>query len=200
MPYKGAVARVTGLGTPGAPSRAFRPRGRVLPSQGGRHNRSLILQELLRNGPQTRADLARATQLTAATVGNFVATLLEEGIIEERGRRSTGKGKPGTLLGILPHARHIVCLDLSDQSQFVGGMVDLTGDVVARSTVPRRGRTGDAAVRLVAQLIATLLAQTERPVLGVGIGSPAWCSPTGLVRQSPNLHWHGVSPGGRPSR
>src|SRR5919106_750824 len=173
MPYKGAVARVTGLGTPGAPSRAFRPRGKVLPSHGRRHNRSLILQELLRNGPQTRADLARATQLTAATVGNFVATLLEEGIIEERGRRSTGKGKPGTLLGILPHARHIVCLDLSDQSQFVGGVVDLTGDVVA-------------------QLIATLLAQTNQPVLGVGIGSPGVVSPDGVVRQSPNLHWHDI--------
>jgi predicted NBD/HSP70 family sugar kinase len=192
MLYKGAVARVTGLGTSGAPSRAFRPRGKVLPSHGRRHNRSLILQEFLRNGPQTRADLARATQLTAATVGTFVATLLEEGIIEERGRRSSGTGKPGTLLRILPDARHTVCLDLSDQSQFVGGVVDLTGNVVARSTVSRRGRTGDAAVRLVAQLISTLLAQTDRPVLGIGIGSPGVVSPEGVVRQSPNLHWHDI--------
>jgi predicted NBD/HSP70 family sugar kinase len=85
-----------------------------------------------------------------------------------------------------------VCLDLSDQSQFVGGVVDLTGEVLARGTLPRRGRTGDAAVRLVAELIAILLAQTERPVLGVGIGSPGVVSPDGVVRQSPNLHWHDV--------
>lgn len=192
MPYKETVARVTELGTW---SRAFRHTGKMLPGHGRRHNRALILDELRRHGPQSRADLARATQLTAATVGDFVTDLMEEGIVEERGRRSTGTGKPGTLLGIVADARHTVCLDLSDQSRFVGGVVNLVGDVVERRTLARRGRTGDAAVRLVAELTTDLLSLTSGSVVGVGIGSPGVVLPGGVVQASSNLHWQGTTLG-----
>jgi predicted NBD/HSP70 family sugar kinase len=184
------VARGTELGAQG---RTFRHRGKVLPGHGRRHNRGLILHELLRHGPQSRADLARATQLTAATVGDFVADLLEEGLVEERGRRSTGAGKPGTLLRIVDDARHTVCLDLSDQSQFAGGVVNLVGVVVERRTLARRGRTGDAAVRLVAELAADLLSLTEGLVVGIGIGSPGVVFPDGVVQESSNLRWRDAS-------
>jgi predicted NBD/HSP70 family sugar kinase len=184
---------VAGVDELGTPSRTFRPRGKVLPEHGRRHNRGLILQELLRHGPLSRAELARATQLTAATVGDFVGDLLAEGIVEERGRRSTGTGKPGTLLGIIADARHTVCLDLSDRTRFVGGVVNLVGTVVERRTLPRRGRTGDAAVGLVAELIEALVASTERPVVGIGIGSPGVVFPDGVVQESSNLRWHDAS-------
>ncbi len=175
------------------PSRAFRPRGKVLPGHGRQHNRSLILQQLLHNGPQSRADLARATQLTAATVGDLVGDLRREGIIEEHGRRSTGPGKPGTLLRIVPNARLTVGLDLSDRNQFVGGVVNLVGEVVQRHEVARRDRTGAEAVGLVAELVEALLARTEGPVVGIGIGSPGVVFPDGVVQESSNLHWHGTA-------
>jgi predicted NBD/HSP70 family sugar kinase len=187
MPYKATVVRVTQLGALG---RTFPHRRKVLPGHGRRHNRGLILHQLLRYGPQSRADLARATQLTAATVGQFVTDLLDEGIVEERGRRSTGMGKPGTLLHVVADARTVVCLDLSDQSRFVGGVVNLVGDVGQRRTVARRGRTGDAAVRLVAELTNTLLSQTTGPVIGIGIGSPGVVFADGVVQDASNLRWH----------
>jgi predicted NBD/HSP70 family sugar kinase len=161
----------------------------VLPGDGRRHNRGLILHELRRQGPQSRADLARVTQLTPATVGDYIADLLAEGIVEESGRRSAGTGKPGTLLRIVADARHTVGVDLSDQSRFVGGVVNLAGVVVARRTLARRGRTGEAAVRLVAALTADLLAAAEAPVVGVGIGSPGVVFPEGVVQESSNLRW-----------
>lgn len=148
---------------------------------------------LLRDGPLARADIARATSLTAATIGHLVSNLLEEGIVEERGRRLTGTGKPATLLGIVADARHVVCLDLSDPSGFVGGVVNLTGEVVARRSAERHGRTGDAAVTLTAELAADLLAATEQPVLGVGVGSPGVVFAGGVVHESSNLGWHSVS-------
>lgn len=187
MPYIGTVVRVTEVGALG---RAFPHRRKVLPGHGRRHNRGLVLHELLRHGPQSRADLARATQLTAATVGDLVTNLLDEGLVEERGRRSAGPGKPGTLLHVVPNARQVVCLDLSDETRFLGAVVNLVGGIVERRTLARRGRTGDAAVRLVADLTDDLLADTTGPVLGIGIGSPGVVSPEGVVRQSSNLDWH----------
>ena len=189
MLYKETVAHVTEQGSSG---RTFRHRGKVLPGHGRRHNRALILDELRSNGPQSRADLARVTQLTAATVGAFVNGLLDEGVVEERGRRSAGTGKPATLLQIVPDARHTLGLDLADERRFVGGVVNLVGDVVERRTLARRGRTGDAAVRLAAELVADLRARTDRPVVGVGIGSPGVVFPEGVVQESSNLRWHGT--------
>jgi predicted NBD/HSP70 family sugar kinase len=147
----------------------------------------------MREGPLARADIARATKLTAATVGQLVGSLLDEGIVEERGRRSAGTGKPGTLLRIVPDARHVICLDLSDHNCFVGGVVNLAGEVVARRQAARRGRTDDAAVRLVAELAGKLLADTEEPVLGVGVGTPGIVFPGGVVQESSNLRWHHVT-------
>lgn len=170
----------------------FRPAGKVVPEDARRHNRSLVLQQLLRHGPMARADLARATKLTPATVGDLVGNLLDEGIAEELGRRMTGTGKPATLLGIVSDARHVVCLDLSDQSRLVGAVVSLTGTVVTRRTVPRRSRVGAGLVSLVADLAGKLIADTDRPVLGVGIGTPGVVFPGGIVHESANLHWHGV--------
>jgi predicted NBD/HSP70 family sugar kinase len=171
----------------------------VLPGHGRRHNRALILDEL-RQGPHSRADLARATQLTAATVGALVGGLLDEGIVEERGRRSAGTGKPATLLQIVPDARHVVGLDLSDARRFAGGVVNLVGDVVERRTVARRRRTGDAAVRLAAELVADLRGRTGRPVVGVGIGSPGVVFPEGVVQESSNLRWRDTPLAGEVGR
>jgi predicted NBD/HSP70 family sugar kinase len=164
----------------------------VVPEDARRHNRSLVLQQLLRHGPMARADLARATKLTPATVGDLVGNLLEEGIAEELGRRMTGTGKPATLLGIVSDARHVVCLDLSDQSRLVGAVVSLTGTIVTRRTAPRRSRVGAGLVSLVADLAGKLIADTDRPVLGVGIGTPGVVFPGGIVHESANLQWHGV--------
>lgn len=169
---------------------SFRPGGKVLPGDARRHNRGLVLQRLLRHGPLSRADLARATSLTAATVGALVGDLLDAGIVAERGRRSTGTGKPGTLLEIEADARHVVCLDLSDHSRFVGALVNLNGEVVSRRSAARRGRIGPSAAQLVADLATELLNATDQPVLGVGVGSPGVVYPGGIVQEASNLQWH----------
>ena len=173
------------------PPNAFRSGGKALPGDARRHNRGLVLRRLLRDGPHSRADLARVTGLTAPTVGALVADLLDDGLVAERGRRAGGTGKPATLLEIVADARQVVCLDLSDHSRFVGGIVNLTGGVTARRDVARGGRTGAAAGRLVAELAADLLATTtDRAVLGVGVGTPGIVYPGGVVQEASNLGWH----------
>ena len=71
-------------------------------------------------------------------------------------------------------------------------MLDLFGTVVARHRVPLEERTGEDAVDLVVELTAALLATAERPVLGIGIGSPGVVDTEGVVLSAPNLGWHDV--------
>ena len=47
-------------------------RHKVLPEHARAHNRTLVLQTLLDEGPSSRADLARATALTRVTVSDLV--------------------------------------------------------------------------------------------------------------------------------
>jgi len=186
---------VAGVTPPGAVQNsamrgAFRSGGKALPGDARRHNRGLVLGQLLHHGPHSRADLARVTHLTGATVGALVAHLLDEGLVVERGRRSAGTGKPATLLEVVPDARHAVCLDLSDHDRFAGGLVNLTGQISERRSLEREGRTGAAAGSLVAELATALLAGTDKPVLGVGVGSPGIVFPGGVVQEASNLGWH----------
>jgi predicted NBD/HSP70 family sugar kinase len=171
--------------------RQLRPTAKALPVQAREHNRSLVLQSLYRDGARSRADLARLTGLTRVTISDLVADLITDGLINELGTRSGARvGKPATLLGFEPDASHIVTLDLSDESKFHGAVLDLSGNVKSRASRRREGRRGAAATALAAELAGQLAGQAERPVLGIGVGTPGVVDHAGgRVLDAPNLGW-----------
>ena len=70
--------------TPHTPvGRPLRPRGKLLQEDARRHHRSLLLQQLFREGPASRADLARSSGLTRVTVSDLVGEMLTEGLLAE---------------------------------------------------------------------------------------------------------------------
>jgi predicted NBD/HSP70 family sugar kinase len=175
---------------PASHAARLRPSSRLLPSQARVHNRSVVLGTLFHNGPASRADLARATGLTPVTISDLVSSLMVEGLVEELGQQAgTRVGKPATLVGMRSHAHLVVAVDLSDVGEVRGTLVDLSGAVVAHRTVSEGTPTGDAAVERVADLCTELLAAADRPVLGVGIGSPGIVDAHGVVAEAPNLGW-----------
>ena len=200
IPNAGADVLTAPFG--GAPiftrARALRPTGKVLPEHARSHNRSLVLQTLYTSGAQSRADVARETGLTRVTISDLVAGLIAEGLVIELGQREDARpGKPATLLDVDRAAFHIVGVDLSEHQRFLGAVVDLDGGIVSRAEVALDGATGDAAVALVTDLVRRLLASTDTPVLGIGVGSPGVVDPLGVVRSAPNLGWTDVDLQGR---
>jgi predicted NBD/HSP70 family sugar kinase len=172
-------------------ARRGRSRRKAGPGDARRHNRALVLRTVFRQGPLSRADLARVTHLTRVTTSDLAAELLAEGLVEELGTRiDQGVGKPATLLGVVPDARLTITLDLSDDERFRAALVDLAGKVLDRRTAERDGRTGAAAVEMALALAADLAAAADRPLLGVGVGSPGVVDPAGTVLEAPNLGWH----------
>jgi len=177
----------------GVRPRPLRPIGKLLAEDTRRHHRSLILQHLFAEGPASRADLARTTGLTRVTVSDLVGGLIEDGLLGELGVPAESKvGKPPTLVGLLADAAHIVALDLSPDDRMTGAVVDLLGQVKKRAEVPRGGACGEAAVGLAVGLAEQLRAATERPVLGVGVGTPGVVDGQGVVLDAHNLHWAGI--------
>jgi predicted NBD/HSP70 family sugar kinase len=172
-------------------ARRGRSRRKAGPGDARRHNRALVLRTVFRQGPLSRADLARVTHLTRVTTSDLAAELLAEGLVEELGTRvDQGVGKPATLLGVVPDARLTITLDLSDDEHFRAALVDLAGKVLDRRTADRDGRTGAAAVDIARALALDLATAADRPLLGVGVGSPGVVDPAGIVLEAPNRGWH----------
>ena len=70
-----------------------------------------------------------------------------------------------------------------------GAVVNLAGTVQARHEVHVDGAEGERAVELVLALASQLMTMTDRPVLGVGVGSPGVVDANGTVVDAPNLAW-----------
>src|SRR4051812_26254048 len=170
--------------------RQLRPRGKLLQEDARRHHRSLLLQQLFRGGPASRADLARTTGLTRVTVSDLVGELVSDGLVEELGAPAESRvGKPPTLVGLAADSAHIVGIDLSAEDRMTGAVLNLLGQVQHRHEVAVVGAKGADAVTLVHRLVAELIAMSHRPVLGIGVGSPGVVDAGGTVIDAPNLGW-----------
>jgi len=156
------------------------------------HNTSsrLVLRTIYELNPISRAEVSRTTGLTAPTVSEAVADLLEQGLIEETGLGSSTGGKRPTLLQVQSNSHHLIGLDLA-KVDFRGAIINLRGEIQQRSEVPLSGRRGEAALALVFELLDGLVASANRPLLGIGIGAPGLINAAnGIIRKAVNVEWH----------
>ncbi|HRW09402.1 MAG TPA: ROK family transcriptional regulator [Caldilineaceae bacterium] len=169
--------------------------GKATHAQTRRHNNRLVLQTVYDQSPLSRADVARATNLTATTVSTVVGELLEEGLIQELGAVSTDRGKPPTLISLNKDARHIIALDLS-RKIFQGSILNLRGEILLQRYIPLENRSGKEALAVVHTLLQDLLQESTTPLLGIGIGAPGIIDPNNsVIRQAANLGWYNLELG-----
>lgn len=154
-----------------------------------RHNTNLTLKTIYQQVSISRADIARATNLTRTTVSDIVAELLDEGLVAEIGMGSSQGGKPPIQVSLVEDARHLICLDLRKDLTYAAA-VNLRGQVVARRRLPLQQRMGDQALQVVYQLLDELVETAKAPLLGIGIGTPGVVdTQRGIVRQAVNRGW-----------
>ena len=153
------------------------------------YNSQLVLKTIYDRAPLSRADVARLTHLTRTTVSDVVAELLEKGLVEEIGHGPSGGGRSPILLSVVRDARRLITIDLGND-EFRGAMVNLRGELRQTISRPIPSGGGDAALALVYELIDGLVAVAERPLLGIGIGTPGLVDTTsGRVVRAVNLEW-----------
>lgn len=158
-----------------------------------RHNRALITRLLYQHPELTRSELARASGLTPPTVSALVAELETDGLVIDLGARVDGRvGKPATVVQLAQHGKHIVCADLSHPAGVAGAVLDLRGNVVHRASRSLSAHTGQAAIDVLIELLDELARATDRPLLGLGVGSPGVVDENGHIRLAVHLDWHDV--------
>lgn len=156
------------------------------------HNRRLILNRIYHQGDISRADIARATSLTRTTVSQIVNNLIDDGLIKEIGHGPSEGGKPPMLLSLIDDSRHVIGVDLAN-NDFLGGVIDLRGRIVHRTTISTHERHGSMALEHVYQLIDGLLSNEKTKIAGIGIGTPGLINAhQGLIRKAVNLEWQNL--------
>ncbi|MEX0700168.1 MAG: ROK family transcriptional regulator [Acidimicrobiia bacterium] len=160
-------------------------------------NRALVFQLIRREGPISRAEIARATGLTQVTVGTITSELMAHGLVGEGDQAKSTGGRPATLLHLVPQSYFAIGAKVME-SHVVGAVTDLEGDAVAEVDVAIEGLSSnpnnvvDAIARLVDQLVARAGIPRNK-VLGIGIGLAGVVDArAGICRYSPFLGWHDV--------
>jgi predicted NBD/HSP70 family sugar kinase len=154
-----------------------------------RSNERLVLRTIYEDGPLSRADVARATELTRTTVSDLVEGLLDDGLVAEAGTGPSTGGKAPILLRVPADARQLIGIDV-DRDRLSGVVIDLRGEVYARETRHIGDHDGGAALRELEALVLHLMEAADRPLVGVGVGTPGLIdTATGTVRWAVGLDW-----------
>ena len=153
------------------------------------HNRDLVLKTIFDHDAISRAEIARLTKLTRATVSDMVASLIEEGLVEEVGYGESIGGKAPILLSLVADSRYLIGLNLA-QDKFIGSVVNLRGEIKETVEFPVNGSDGEQALQLVYQILDKLTKHNWRPLVGIGVGTPGLVNTQeGIVVNAVNLDW-----------
>jgi len=170
-------------------------------------NRRLVIQALRKRGVASRAELARATDLSRSTISTIVGDLIETGLAVERDGQPEGEahaGRPGVMVALDPSAGLALAIDFGHRHLRVA-VSDLSHTVLAERwrelDVDQSASEGlSEAAKFVDEVLAEAGVERGR-VIGAVMGLPAPINRmTGTVQDSSILPgWVGVDAAGEAS-
>ena len=136
-----------------------------------------ILELIRRNGPITRADISKTTDLNIVTVSNYINAYINEGLVVEGGMEASSGGRKPALVKLNETHGYAIGLDLghmgSEGAKMIGIVTDLSGKIITRVEAKRAKDSMDKIIDKSFDLIVELINKKEvnkDKVKGVGIG------------------------------
>jgi N-acetylglucosamine repressor len=158
-------------------------------------NRSHVLNAIKTYGPIGRAEIARRTRLSPATVTSISANLISQNLVLEKSAGDSSGGRPPILLVINPTGGYVIGIKLTE-SHAVCALTDLEAMIIAKSSMQLSGHDPAQVVDDLAEMILSFIRQqkiTKKQLLGVGVGLAGIIdAEKGILRQSPIYGWENV--------
>ena len=158
-------------------------------------NRSTILNTIKTHGAIPRAEIARLTGLSPATVSGIVTELIQENLVFEKETGDSSGGRRPIMLAINPHGGCVVGIKVMEDHA-IGALTDLEATPLGKQSYPLTDTTPRAVAQALSELVSELLRTTDNPapnLMGVGVGLAGIVdSGQGVVRQSPFFGWNDV--------
>jgi len=172
----------------------------TFPNERSRTNAALVLDVILRDGPTSRASLARTLALAKPTISGIVEGLVADGRVREapsrpRAAASGTRGRPPLLLTFNERSAYVLGIHVGVQ-QTTLVLADATGAEVARRrfATPRRpAEVALAEIGAVARELVVTARIPRRRLSTAGICVPGQVDVgAGTCVHAPNLGWRDV--------
>jgi predicted NBD/HSP70 family sugar kinase len=138
-------------------------------------NERVILAALRRLGEASKADLARAAQLTNNAAGQIVRELEQQSLIRTLGKRAGSRGQPATLLTLNSEGAYAIGITIGRRS-LRALLVDFHGEVLERQSAELVWPLPEQAVAFIeasVELFRSRLSGTARArIAGLGVAMP----------------------------
>ncbi len=148
-----------------------------------------ILEVIRKNGPISRTDISKTTELNIVTVSNYINHYIKKGlVIEGELDESTGGRKP-VLVELNPKAGYIVGVGLNMLSM-VGILVDLEINVLKEMKRERIPENSEGVIEKMVDLAEEIINQAEidrSKIAGVGVGVPGIIDERGRTIRWPQM-------------
>ncbi|QPC89377.1 ROK family transcriptional regulator [Mesorhizobium sp. INR15] len=155
-----------------------------------RVSRHTVAEVMLRQGPISRADLAKITGLSKQTMSEVVAELEAGGLVAPVGVNRGAVGRTSVTYEIARGAAYSLGVDLGG-TKMIAALANLAGEVVAEqqeATDPRGGLHVLTQVRRMATSLAASAKVPAERIRSVVLGTPGVVSPaSGAIALVPNI-------------
>ncbi|MFA5388488.1 MAG: ROK family transcriptional regulator [Candidatus Omnitrophota bacterium] len=136
-----------------------------------------ILELIRRNGPITRADISKATDLNIVTVSNYINSYIEKGLVSEGGMEASTGGRKPTIVKLNDDSMQAIGIDLGHMdvsgATMIGLVTNLAGKIVTKVKKIRVKDSMDKVIEGSLDLIDELSRKKgveKDKIKGVGIG------------------------------
>lgn len=156
--------------------------------------RQQVFEHVRATGRAARADVTRALGISAGSATTITADLIASGLLREveDAPREQSRGRPPVALEVVPEARYVIGIKLSDDIHSVM-LTDFAGLMIAEGTLPSTNarKTTGQVLDEIGNLMAMVLAQakmeiTQISAVGIGVSGIADYR-TGVIAWSPML-------------
>jgi len=144
------------------------------------HNRILVINYLRLNGPVSRADLARHTELGLSTITYIIDELISVGLVIESGSGESSGGRKPAMLEFNGSVAAVIGIKI-EPTRIVFGRMNLLGKIEQKLIIDLPGEAESEELnRILIENMERLeeMAKTKSPLVGIGIAV------SGLVDQA----------------
>ncbi|MFZ5803074.1 MAG: ROK family transcriptional regulator [Candidatus Omnitrophota bacterium] len=133
-----------------------------------------ILEVVRKNGPISRTDISKVTELNIVTVSNYINHYIKKGLVLEGELDESSGGRKPVLVELNSKAGYIVGVGLNMMSM-VGVLVDLEINVISEIRRERAPENSESVIQSMVNLAEEIIAKAEidkSKIVGVGVGVP----------------------------
>ncbi|MEC3633200.1 xylose repressor [Bacillus velezensis] len=157
-------------------------------------NQKLLLKEILKNSPISRAKLSEMTGLNKSTVSSQVNTLMKENLVFEIGQGQSSGGRRPVMLVFNKKAGYSVGIDVG--VDYINGILtDLEGTIVLDQHHHLECNSPEITKDILIDMIhhfITHMPQSPYELIGIGICVPGLIDDNQKIVFTPNSNWRNI--------